>query len=85
MNQVRIGDVEIGEGAPLALISGLNVIELVESGPPKALRLAAFGLPHMWQISPQPGSWFSNWEKDEPTYCTVKLANRSRPLFNGSV
>ena len=27
MNQVRIGDVEIGEGAPLALISGLNVIE----------------------------------------------------------
>jgi len=27
VNQVRIGDVEIGEGAPLALISGLNVIE----------------------------------------------------------
>jgi len=27
VNQVRIGDVEIGRGAPLALISGLNVIE----------------------------------------------------------
>ena len=27
MNQVRIGDVQIGGGAPLALISGLNVIE----------------------------------------------------------
>ena len=31
MNQVRIGEVEIGEGAPLALISGLNVIEGEES------------------------------------------------------
>jgi len=31
VNQVRIGDVEIGGGAPLALISGLNVIEGEES------------------------------------------------------
>src|ERR1700752_4059863 len=53
----------------------------VDSGPPRTIRRAAFGYAaegHPAQILPNPGSSFSNWENDEPTYCTVRLAKKSR-------
>src|SRR6516225_2893579 len=65
--------------------------ELVESGPPNASSRAALavgepaGPGHPVQMLPQPGCSFSNCENEEPTYCTVKLAKKSRPLCSGCV